>query len=100
MNIFVEAGRLIDPLSNSGAETSTIAGFFKSILGTVMYIGVPIIGLIVIYAGFKFLTARGNSAKIRKATFNITWVIIGIAIFLGAWTLSSIVDSTINSISN
>ncbi len=99
MNIFIEAVGLIDPLSNSGFEGG-IPGFVKGLLGLVMYIGVPFIGLILVYAGFKFLFARGKSGQIKSATFNIQWVIIGIGIFLGAWALAVLVDSTIKSIMN
>jgi len=100
MDIFVHAERLLDPLSNGTTDTATISGFVQSILGVVMYIGVPFIGLVLVFAGFKFLFARGNSEKIKGATFNIKWVIIGTAIFLGAWTLSTIVDKTINDVLN
>ncbi|MCD5384410.1 MAG: hypothetical protein LRZ97_00670 [Candidatus Pacebacteria bacterium] len=98
LNIFVHADKLLNPLESAGADTATISGFVKSILGIIMYIGIPLIGLILVYAGFKFLFARGNSGKIKDASFNIMWVLIGVAVFLGAWTLSTIVDSTINNI--
>ncbi len=100
MNIFLEAvetNKLINPL---GDGFSTIPGFVKGVLSVVMYIGIPFIGLIVVYAGFKFLFARGKADQIRDAAFNIKWVILGIAVFLGAWALSSIIDSTLKSIMN
>jgi hypothetical protein len=96
MNIFAEAA-LNNPL---GPEFGTIAGFVKGILGLVMYMGIPMIGLVLVYAGFKFLFARGKSDQISKAVFNIKWAILGIAIFLGAWALANLVDSTIKSIMN
>ncbi len=95
MNIFTEAQGLNNPL---GAEFSSIPGFIQGVLSIIMYIGIPFIGLILVYAGFKFLFARGKSEQIKSATFNIQWVIIGIAVFLGAWALSTIIDSTIKSI--
>ncbi len=98
LDIFANAQTLINPLSNGGAEVNTISEFVMTILGVAMYIGVPLIGMLLVYAGFKFLFARGNSDKIKNASFNIMWVIIGIGVFLGAWTLSTIVDSTISNI--
>lgn len=98
LNLFAEAqttDRLINPL---GAEFGSISGFVKGILGIVMYIGIPFIGLILVYAGFKFLFARGKPDQIKAAAFNIQWVIIGVGIFLGAWALATIIDSTIKSI--
>ncbi len=95
MNIFVAAQGLKNPL---GDQFGTIPGFVQGMLSVIMYIGVPFIGLILVYAGFKFLFARGKSEQIKSAAFNIQWVIIGIAIFLGAWALATIIDSTIKSI--
>jgi hypothetical protein len=98
LEIFVYAEPLSNPLSGGGIEVGTISEFVKAILGVAMYIGIPIIGLLIVYAGFKFLFARGNSEKIKSASFNLMWVLIGVAVFLGAWTLSTIIDSTISGI--
>jgi hypothetical protein len=97
LNIFAEAEGLIDPLKNSGFEGG-LPGLLKGLLGLIMYIGVPFIGLILVYAGFKFLFARGKSDQIKSATFNIQWVVIGIGVFLGAWALAVLIDSTIKNI--
>ncbi len=97
-NIIAYAEPLTNPLAGGSVKVDTIPQFVQSVLAVVMYIGVPFIGLILVYAGFKFLFARGNSEKIKGASFNIMWVIIGIAVFLGAWTLSTIIDSTISNI--
>ncbi len=90
---------LKNPLAgNLNENINSIPGFIKSILGLIMYMGIPFIGLILVYAGFKFLFARGKREQIKTATFNIQWVIIGIGVFLGAWALTTLIDSTINSI--
>ncbi len=96
-NIFVHSQELINPLSGSGFGDS-LQGFLKGVLGIAMYIGVPVIGVVLVYAGFKFLLARGNSDKINEATYNISWVLVGIAAVLGAWALTLLIDSTISNI--
>jgi hypothetical protein len=95
-NLFAEA-QLTNPLAVDFAD---IPGFVKGILSIVMYIGVPFIGLVLVWSGFKFLFARGKQDDIKKATYNITWVVIGVAVFLGAWALTVLIDSTIKSILN
>jgi len=97
VNIFVSAEGLVNPLGESGFEGG-IPEFVKGILGLVMYIGIPLIGLILVYAGFKFLFARGKADQIKSATYNITWVIVGVGVFLGAWALAILIDSTIKNI--
>jgi len=96
-NIFVSAEGLVNPLGDSGFGGG-IPGFIKGILGIVMYMGIPLIGLILVYAGFKFLFARGKKEQIKSATYNITWVFVGIGVFLGAWALTILIDSTIKNI--
>jgi hypothetical protein len=82
---------LVNPL-----QFGTIQDFLKGLLGAVMYIGLPIIALIIVYSGFLFITARGNSEKIKAAIYNFQWVVIGTGVFLGAWALTGIIAGTIN----
>lgn len=81
-----------------GSEFGTVSGFVQGILSIVMYLGVPFVGLVLVWAGWKFLSSRGNSQGITEAWFNFRWVIVGIGVFLGAWALSVLIDSTIKSI--
>jgi hypothetical protein len=74
----------------------TITEFVKAILGAIMYLGLPIIALVVIMAGLQFILARGNSGKIEEAKQNLMFVVIGMGIFLGAWALTGIVANTIS----
>lgn len=92
MPFFVMAqGRLENPL-----QFNSIQDFLKGLLGAVMYIGLPIIALVIVYSGFLFITARGNSEKIKSAIYNFQWVVIGTGVFLGAWALTGIIAGTIN----
>ncbi len=92
MPFFVMAqNTLVNPL-----QFSSIQDFLKGLLGAVMYIGLPLIALIIVYSGFLFITARGNSEKIKQAIYNFQWVVIGTGVFLGAWALTGIISSTIN----
>lgn len=43
--------------------------------------------LVMIWAGFKFVTAGGNEEKITSAKKNFTWAVIGIAIILASKAL-------------
>lgn len=93
MNIFLEA-------ASSGAVTSfgssaTATQFLKSILGTIMYMSIPVIGLVLVYAGFMFITARGNTTKISTSIHNLTYIIAGIALVLGSYMIATMVYNTI-----
>jgi len=63
---------------------------------------VPIGGVIVvfmfIYSGFLFVTAQGNSEKLQKAKDSFIYTIIGAALVLGAFAISSIIQNTVEQI--
>ena len=52
----------------------------------------------IMYAGFLYVTARGNSSKIEKAHNALLWAVIGAAILLGAWVISQAISSTIDQL--
>lgn len=77
---------------------STICGLIKGLLNAVLTLGVPIAVFFLVFAGFKFVVARGSPDGIKKARENIVNVFIGIAIFLGAWFLGQVIANTLNSV--
>lgn len=87
---------LNNPLAGSGVNTLT--DFVKRLLDILLTIGVPVIAVFIILAGFKFVTARGNPAEIAKAKDNLIYVMIGAAILLGAWVLANALGETVNEL--
>ena len=85
---------LTNPLS-----VNNFCDLIKSVLDIILAIGVPIAVLFIVWAGFRFVWARGNSEELKKARLNFMYVIIGIAVFLGAWTLATLIAGTIDTIS-
>ena len=70
----------------------------KSLLNIVLAIGVPIAVLFLVWSGFRFILARGNPTELALARKNFMFVIVGIAIFLGAWTLATVISATIQTL--
>lgn len=79
-------------------NVDSIPDFITAILGAIVAIGAPIAVLFLIYAGFLFVTARGNDTKLTEAKQFLTWTIVGIVILLGAQLLSEIVRGTIQQL--
>ena len=52
----------------------------------------------IIYAGFKYVTAQGNPAKITEAHKTLLWSLIGAGILLGAAGISLVVQNTIGDL--
>lgn len=86
---------LQNPLS-----VNTLQEFIKKFLDVVLTIAIPVIALFIIYSGFLFVTAQGNSKKLTDAKNTLLYTIIGAAILLGAWVLASAVAETVNQVIN
>lgn len=80
-------------------KSNSIEGLLKVIVDEIlMPIGGVIAVLMIMYAGYLFVTARGNSAQIDKARDALVWAVVGAAILLGAWVISTAIGSTIREL--
>lgn len=84
---------LVNPLT-----VGSLCSLLKEMLDILLVFGVPIAVLFLTYSGFLFVKARGNPKELGRARQNFVYVILGIMLFLGAWTLGQIVASTINTL--
>jgi len=64
----------------------------------VLPIGGILCVLAFIYAGFMYVTAGGDTTKIKDANNMLLYAAIGTAVLLGAWALAEVVRSTINQL--
>ncbi len=76
----------------------TLCGLIKAVLNAAMVIGVPIAVLLIVYAGFKFVAARGSSEDLAKARTNLWYTLIGILIFFGAGVIAQIIIGTLTAV--
>ncbi|PCI29707.1 hypothetical protein COB52_02215 [Candidatus Kaiserbacteria bacterium] len=76
----------------------TVAGFTEAFLNVVTQILFPVAVLFIVYSGFLFAMAGGNTDKLTKAKGNLLWVIIGVALLLGAFALATLIKGTIDPI--
>lgn len=82
-------------LCNPLGSTTSFCGLLKTIFGDLLILGIPIATLFIVFAGFQLVAARGSEEKLRKAKNNLLYIVIGIALFLGAWTLAQIIAATL-----
>lgn len=76
----------------------TICGFMKGVFSAIITIGIPVAVLFIVWAGFRFVWARGRPDALQEAKRNALYVLLGIAVFLGAWFLSQIIAATIHAL--
>lgn len=83
-----------NPLSN----ISDIPTLITTIVDAITKIGYYIVVIFIIYAGFKFVSARGNDTELKKAKEIFLWTVIGAAVLLGASILSNVIKNTVTQV--
>lgn len=91
----IENAKLINPLDDS---ISSIPAFFKAIIEILMIFAIPFIVFFIIYAGFLYVTARGNAEAIQKAHRALLYALLGGLLILGASLLLNIITGTVEDI--
>lgn len=85
--------KIVNPIQSDSINT-----LIKTILEGVIKIGLPIITLAVIYCGFLFVSAQGNSEKLEEAKRALLYTLIGAAILLGSWAIAQLVVDTVKAL--
>lgn len=81
---------LFDPINKSIEE------IFIAILDIIMVFAIPIILFFIVWAGFLYVTARGDTTKVQQATTALTYAVIGALLVLGAKVLLAVITNTIS----
>lgn len=99
---------LVDPMAAQANLDAFAADFGQSggtdlvgIVGNVVKIVLTLLGVIVlviiVYAGFLWMTAGGNEDQVKKAKQWLINAIIGLALVLSAYAISSFVVTNLSS---
>jgi hypothetical protein len=79
-------------------KSDTFAELVGNIAEIVAYVGLPVAVIAIIYAGFLFVTARGNEEQIKTAKKAFFWSIIGTALILGALAIAKAIEQFITTL--
>ena len=75
-----------------------IPDVIRQLIKIVFTIGIPLVALAIIYAGFMLVTAGGNQEKIKKGKQALLAAVIGGAILLGAWVIAEAIQGTVDQL--
>ena len=89
----IQTVTLDNPLKN----VSSIEALLVAILNIVEILMIPVIVFFIILAGFKYVTARGNTTEVEEATRALTYAIIGGVLVLAAVAISKIIQTTVSA---
>lgn len=87
---------LLNPLGEGTSINSFLLSILKIITNT---IGPVIVILMMVFVGFKFVTARGEPAKITEARQMLLWTVVGALILLGAQVIAIGIKATVEALS-
>jgi len=64
----------------------------------VLVVGVPILALAIIYAGFTYVKAQGNPGELEVAHRTLLYTVIGGVLLLGAFVIANAIQGTVKDI--
>jgi ABC-type amino acid transport system permease subunit len=74
-----------------------VDGLLVALLGILVVIATPIVVIFIILAGFKYVTAQGDTNKLQEAKRALVYAIIGGVLIIGAEVLAEIIRGTVDS---
>ncbi len=88
-----------NPFKCTPGTDCILSGLISAIINKILLpIGGLVAAVMIIYAGFLYVTAGGNETQIKKAHDALLYAVIGAAILLGAWVISEAIRATINQL--
>lgn len=84
-----EAGttfRVENPI-NAGSFSEVVLAFARLLV----QIGIPLATIFIVFAGFKFVSARGDPKAIEEAKKMLFWTLVGAAVIIGAYAIATAV---------
>lgn len=84
--------------SNPLVGVNSVTDLLVRVLDIVIQVGLVVIVFFIIFAGFKFVTARGNSTKLTEARDALISALVGSAIILGSYAIASALKSTVDQL--
>jgi hypothetical protein len=66
-------------------------GVAKGIADILTALGIPLAVIFFVWAGFLFVTARGNPQQITKAKSAFWWTVVGTVVLIGAIAIATAV---------
>jgi len=82
------------------AGVSNIDDLIVKVLGVIVQLGAVLVVIFYIWAGFKYVSARGNPGKISEANTILLQTTIGAFMILGAKAIALAIQGTVTDVVN
>lgn len=72
--------------------------FSLELVNIAIQYGALLIVFFIVFAGFKFVTAQGNSEKVSEARKMLTWIVVGAFVLLGVYVIKAAICGTVQQL--
>lgn len=86
-------GKLCNPIN-----FPNLTAFLLEIVNIAIQYGALLIVFFIVFAGFKFVTAQGNSEKVSEARKMLTWIVVGAFVLLGVYVIKAAICGTVEQL--
>lgn len=80
-------------------KAQSVQELAEALLTLVYQVGLPLIVIMFIYAGFLYVTAQGDAGKVTRAHNAFLYTVIGAMVVLGAAIIAAVIKGTITKLS-
>lgn len=85
-------------ITNPLGSTKSLSQVIVNVVSVVQILLIMAAVLYILYAGFMFVTARGETAKIIKARNALLWGLVGVALVLGAQVITTTIKNSVQGV--
>lgn len=85
---------LQNPLS---CQYNTVGGLVSGFIVIFSYLAIIVAVLLLIWVGLQFVLARGNPGRIDELKSWLLWIVVGVAVVIGARIIVNVVITTLDS---
>lgn len=86
------------PYTNPINPINTFVELVQKIAQAIASIGIPLVAILITWAGFLYVTAQGNEKKLEQAKQALLWALVGGAVIIGAYALGTALVNTIQNL--
>ena len=79
-------------VTNPIPEVNDVATLTGKIINFLIKLAIPITAILIVYAGFLYITSAGNEEKVKTAQKALIWAIVGFAVVLIASSVPAIIQ--------
>jgi len=80
---------------NPFKEITTITSLIEAIINFLKSLAVIVSAILIVYAGYLYMTSAGNQQKIETAQKTLIWALVGIGVILIASAITKVIENVL-----